>query len=954
MPLRCCPLRARSPCERVAPWSGADQNEIGMDKIKLGDTTGAPKDGRSVHPLKTLLLEEQLRIFCEGFTWQLLANIAVATACLVLFARPVAFSIQGLWWVALVASAGARFFPTPLLHPASGLTRRARHMRLVAWQGLDGLLWGILILLIPYPHGGTNPPFLVAIIVGLTSGPIPFLSMLPGAFAAFAIPPGLALAWREYARDSGGNGPSMAVAVLSLQVVAIMISRLSALTIRERILRNFRLHSLVRRSKRREAAVRMLLEASPDLIGLLDDKGKWQLANKATLEIFGLVREDLVQVDRDQLLKTIQDPDIRDSLGHFIGRPGQTIAREEILLRQSHKAPHVLDLLRCQLPAAVGGGSLLIGRDITTHKREALARQLKDRLTDASLRGESPDKALGAILCAIADHLDLLWIAMLRVDEMGTPLTIAQGGRLHLDTQAAMSLALAPADPPHRIVYPLTHNGLHYGAMAYRPLIPEALSSEAKEWLARISWDISSVCELDAAQNRLRTLAHYDELTGLPNRALFLRLLREIVEDAAEHDVLQALLFLDLDRFKDINDSFGHAAGDRLLIEITARLRQTARRGDVIARLSGDEFAIILRRAGHMDDIENVLARFLTAIRAPIRIGTDQVSTQASIGLTVFPLDESSPQNLLRHADLAMYEAKRQGRNRWCLYEPSLDTATRDRQALQQCLRTALANDLFVLHYQPQIELATGRVAGVEALLRWRDPHQQPQSPEVFVPIAEESGLIVPLGEWVLREACRQQKAWMEQGLTLQIAVNLSPSQFQDPDIHHRVCDVLQASGTAMHHIALEITERAAFADPARARLTLNAWQQRGLQFAIDDFGTGQASLSYLTDLPAALIKIDRGFIAPLPHDPQHRTIVAGVIQMAHQLGRRVLAEGVETQAQWDWLIAQDCDLAQGFVITRPMAAEALPLWLMQWLDAHSLSTEEGIFVAAQSLAKIA
>lgn len=925
-----------------------------MDQITLKDATGGRKNGPVVHSLKTLLLEEQLRIFCDGFTWQLVANIAVATACLVLFARPVAFSVQGLWWSALVASAAARFFPTPLLHPVSALTSRARHARLVAWQGLDGLLWGILIFLIPYPHGATNPPFLVAIIVGLTSGPIPFLSMLPGAYEVFVIPSGLALAWREYARDAGGNGLSMAVAVLALQVVAVMISRLNALTVRERILRNFRLHSLARRSKRREAAVRALLEASPDLIGLLDDKGKWQLANKATLEIFGLGREDLIQVDRDRLLKTVQDPDIRNSLGHLMSSAGRTAAREEILLRQSHKAPRVLDLLRCQLPLAVGGGSLLIGRDITTQKREILARQLKDRLTDASLRDESPDKALGAILSAIADHLDLLWIAMLRVDEAGIPLTIAQGGRLRLDTKTAMSLVLAPPDPPHRVVYPLTHNGLHYGAIAYRPLIPETLSSEAEEWLVRISWDISSVCELDAAQNRLRALAHYDELTGLPNRALFLRLLQKIVEDVAEHDALQALLFLDLDRFKDINDSFGHAAGDRLLIEITSRLRQTARSGDIVARLSGDEFAIILRRARHMDDIENVLARFLTATRAPIRIGTDQVSTQASIGLTVFPLDETGPQNLLRHADLAMYEAKRQGRNRWCLYEPSFDNATRDRQALQQCLRAALAQDLFVLHYQPQIELATGRVAGVEALLRWRDPNQQPQSPEVFVPIAEESGLIVALGEWVLREACCQQKTWMEQGLTLQVAVNLSPSQFQDPDIHHRVCDALQASGTAMHHITLEITERAAFADPGRAQRTLNAWQQRGLHFAIDDFGTGQASLSYLTDLPAALIKIDKGFIASLPHDPQHCTIVAGVIQMAHQLGRRVLAEGVETQAQWDWLIAQDCDLAQGFAIAHPMVAEAIPLWLTQWLGRHSLNTEEGIFVVAHSLAKSA
>ncbi len=898
-------------------------------------------------PLRTALLTEQLRLFSRNYGWQVLANLVVATTCLLLFARSVGTLEKTLWWIGLAINGILRFFPVRLTQPGHGLDARARHRRLVAHLLLDGLLWALLILAVPYPHDGINPPFLVAIVTGLTAGPIPFLSILPGGYEAFSIPPVLALAWREYAgRSDPFLGVSMALAVVVLQAFATKIARLNGTAVRERILRDFRLHGLLRRSKRREAAVHSLLETSPDLIGLLDAEGRWQLANGATLEAFGMNREDLIHVEPHRLLQQLPDTQTRQSLGLFMRAPEGT-AREEILLRRTHATPRVLDLLHCSLPDTVGGGSLLIGRDVTAQKREALARQLRDRLTDASLRGESPDKALGAILDSIAEHLDLLWIAMARISNSGAPLSVAQGGRLHLDAQSALTLALAPADPPYRIVYPLAHNGLHYGTIAYRPLVPEALSDEAKEWLARLSWDIGSACELDAAQTRLRTLAHYDELTGLPNRAFFVRLLTEIAEGAAHMNALQAVLFLDLDRFKDINDSLGHAAGDRLLLEVTARLRQTARTGDIVARLSGDEFAVILRDATRMSDIENVIARLLTAMRAPIRIGTDQVSTQASIGLTIYPFDESDPQTLLRHADLAMYEAKRQGRDRWSLFEPSLDRATRDRQSLQKRLRKALAEDCFVLHYQPQIELATGRVAGVEALLRWRDPEEQPQSPEVFVPIAEESGLIIPLGEWVLKEACRQQKLWMDQGLTLQIAVNLSPSQFQDPDIHHRVCEVLRASGTATDHITLEITERAAFADPEHARRTLDAWCQRGLQFAIDDFGTGQASLSYLTDLPTALIKIDRGFIAPLPDDPQHRAIVEGVIHMAHQLGRPVLAEGVETMAQWEWLKAQNCDLAQGYVIARPMPAAAVPDWLAMWLRGQSLSHEQGVFVAS-------
>ncbi|MHB1753149.1 MAG: putative bifunctional diguanylate cyclase/phosphodiesterase [Acidiferrobacter sp.] len=902
-------------------------------------------------PLRTALLEDQLRIFCRNYGWQVLANLAVATACLILFARPVPTLGKTLWWLGLATNGILRFFPTSLLRPDQGIDDCERRRRLVAHLFVDGLLWALLILAVPHPRGGINPPFLVAIVTGLIAGPIPFLSVLAGGYEAFAIPPVLALAWREFMGHRGPMGLAMGLAIVMLQIVATKVARLNGVAVRERILRDFRLRGLLRRSKRREAAVHTLLEASPDLIGLLDNDGRWQLANRAMLEAFGFKHEDLIHVDPEQVLRTAQDIPTRDSLGSFMRTGPAGPLREEILLRRTHTTPRVLDLLRCRLPGTVGGGSLLIGRDITIHRRDALARQLRDRLTDASLRGESPETALGAVLDSIAEHLDLLWIAMTRIGDTGTPTSVAQGGRLRLDPQTALTLALTPADPPYRIVYPLTHNGRHYGTIAYRPTVPEALSQEARKWLAQIAWDISSVCELDATQTRLRTLAHFDELTGLPNRAHFLHLLGAAIEEAAHTDALQAILFIDLDRFKDINDSFGHAAGDRLLLEVTARLRRTARTGDIVGRLSGDEFAVLLRDAARMEDIETVIARFLAAMRSPVRIDTDQVTTQASIGITVFPFDDSDPQGLLRHADLAMYEAKRQGRNRWSLFEPSLDRATRDRQILQKKLSKALAEDLFILHYQPQIELRTGRIAGMEALLRWRDPDEQPQSPEVFVPIAEESGLIVPLGEWVLQEACRQQGRWMQQGITLQIAVNLSPTQFQDPEIHHRVCEVLRTSGTAMHHIALEITERAAFADPARARRTLDAWCKRGLQFAIDDFGTGQASLSYLTDLPAALIKIDRAFIAPLPEDSQHRAIVAGVIHMAHQLGRPVLAEGVETMDQWEWLKAQGCDLAQGYVIARPMPAEAVPDWLATWLRDLSLSHEQGIVVTSAQTA---
>ncbi|HET9121875.1 MAG TPA: EAL domain-containing protein, partial [Acidiferrobacteraceae bacterium] len=592
---------------------------------------------------------------------------------------------------------------------------------------------------------------------------------------------------------------------------------------------------------------------------------------------------------------------------------------------------------------------VVVGRDITEQRREALGRQLRDRLAQASLRGDALEAALGPVMHHMADHLGLRWIAMLRVDGQGVPMDLAQGGALRFDRETATALVLAPAEPPLRVVCPIVYQGEEYGRLVYRPAADAALSADARQWLERVASEVGAACQLDAAQDRLRFMAHYDSLTGLPNRSLFLHQLRQAMASAAEGDCLHALLFLDLDRFKHVNDSLGHAAGDQLLKEVGLRLRQVVRGRDIVARLSGDEYAILLHRAAGMQEIENTLARVLAVLRTPIRLGTDQISTRGSIGLTLLPLDDSDAAGLVRHADLAMYEAKRAGRDRWSLFEPRLDSETLERHDLEQRLRQALAEDRFILHFQPQIDLRSGRVVGVEALLRWADPTALPRSPEVFVPVAEETGLIIPLGEWVLREACAQQQRWMQEGLTLQVAVNLSPMQFLDPELHRRVEEALAAGGAAAEYIALEITERAAFADPRRARAILDGWRADGMQCAIDDFGTGQASLSYLTDLPAEVIKIDRAFIAPLPRDVQHCAIVEGVIHMGHQLGRKVLAEGVETAEQLAWLRDQGCDLAQGFTIAEPMPAEALVGWVQAWDARRPLSLQPSLPYLARS-----
>ena len=888
--------------------------------------------------VRAWLLRAQVELFCKRFGTQVIANVCVATASVLIFTREDPSGWTRAWLVAVMLNGLARLLPLWGLRARPGASVRARQRALLLAEGLDGLLWAALILSLPFLPDGSNPPFLFALVAGLGAGPIPFLTVLPGAYPLYVVPPSLAFAWRSAA--SGDWGGPMPFIILALTGVTLLIGRVNQRNVHDRLLSQYRLDRLLARIRHREATVRALVEASPDLIAVFDIDGRWRLGNPTALQTYEMSPGDAGSGSLGAHLALMQDVRRRDALTRLAAEPGNVPAREELLIGQDSEGWRVLDVLRAPLPLHAGGGWVVVGRDITEQRREALGRQLRDRLAQASLRGDALETALGPVMHSIADHLGLHWIAMLRVDNQGLPMGLAQGGALRFDRETATALVLAAAEPPARVVCPIVYQGEEYGRLAYRPATDGALPADARTWLERVATEVGAACQLDAAQDRLRVMAHYDSLTGLPNRSLFLHHLRQAMASAAEGDCLHALLFLDLDRFKSVNDSLGHAAGDQLLKEVGLRLRQVVRGRDIVARLSGDEYAILLHRTGGMVEIENTLARVLAVLRTPIRLGTDQISTRGSIGLTLLPLDESDAAGLVRHADLAMYEAKRSGRDRWHLFEPRLDSETLERHDLEQRLRQALAEDKFILHFQPQVDLRTGRVVGVEALLRWADPTALPRSPEIFVPVAEETGLIIPLGEWVLREACAQQQRWMQAGLTLQVAVNLSPTQFLDPELHRRVEEALAAGGGAAEYIALEITERAAFADPRRARAILDGWRANGMQCAIDDFGTGQASLSYLTDLPAEVIKIDRAFIAPLPNDPPHCAIVEGVIHMGHQLGRKVLAEGVETAEQLAWLRDQGCDLAQGFTIAEPMPAEAVSGWIKAWDARRPLSRQ--------------
>ena len=428
------------------------------------------------------------------------------------------------------------------------------------------------------------------------------------------------------------------------------------------------------------------------------------------------------------------------------------------------------------------------------------------------------------------------------------------------------------------------------------------------------------ITERRRAEERTRHLALHDSLTGLPNRTLFHDRLEHALAEARRHDRRAGLLLLDLDNFKDINDTLGHTAGDRLLVEVARRLDACVRVSDTVARLGGDELALILTEVRRPEDAALVARKAMYRMAKPFRLDGREVETTTSIGIAIYPADGEDADQLLRAADMALYRAKAEGRNAFRFYAAEMSAQVEARKSLECDLRRALERDELTLEFQPQFEFAAGRIAGAEALVRWRHPRLGPVPPTEFIPLAESSGLIVPLGAWVLQEACRQTRFWRDAGLPhLPMAVNLSLAQCRSGDLANSTWRALHASGLEPRALEFEVTE-SLFLSPGNVYLNdLYRLRARGVRVSIDDFGTGYSSLGRLRQLPVDQIKIDRSFVAGLGHSPDAEAIVCAVIRLGRSLGLRVVAEGVETDAQCAFLRAEGCDAAQGFHIARPL-----------------------------------
>jgi diguanylate cyclase (GGDEF)-like protein/PAS domain S-box-containing protein len=432
------------------------------------------------------------------------------------------------------------------------------------------------------------------------------------------------------------------------------------------------------------------------------------------------------------------------------------------------------------------------------------------------------------------------------------------------------------------------------------------------------------------AEERIRHLAYYDSLTGLPNRSLLADRAHQILAIAAREGKQAAVLAVDVDHFKTVNDSLGHASGDLLLQAVAERMRTVLRDTDTLARTGGDEFVVILAETG-VGGASHVAAKLLALATEPYRVGGHLLTTTLSIGISLYPGDADTFEVLLQHADTAMFRAKEGGRNTYQFFRPEMTAAARERLTLENRLRRALARGEFTLHYQPQVHVGTGRLVGLEALLRWHDVEAGWIAPGRFIPVAEDSGLIVPLGEWVLGEACRQVKRWQEAGLApLPVAVNISANQFRHGDMEELVARTLADTGLAPRWLELELTEGVLMEDSERTLDLLRALKAIGVLLSIDDFGTGYSSLGYLKRFPLDKLKIDQSFVRDLTTDADDLAIAGAVISLGHSLRLRVIAEGVETKDQLAILRDLGCDEAQGYYFARPMAAGDIEALLAQ------------------------
>ena len=491
-----------------------------------------------------------------------------------------------------------------------------------------------------------------------------------------------------------------------------------------------------------------------------------------------------------------------------------------------------------------------------------------------------------------------------------------------------------------KIALPLSRNDMLIGVLNVYATEQDAFNAEETKLLVALAQRIGLALQSYRNRRALHHLAYHDALTGLPNRAMLLTRLDQAIRQAAAHSIAIWVIFVDLDHFKSVNDSLGHMVGDALLSTIAKRLLSIVREADTVARLGGDEFVLILhdRIEGRPKLSADTLQRIMNTVTQPVTINEHRLHLTASMGVAIYPADGATPEELVTHADIAMYRAKEIGRNNFQFFTPEMNERALHRLCLEADMRDALRRDEFVLHYQPQVDLRTGHIVGMEALIRWRHPKHGMLPPNRFIGLSEETGLIVPIGEWVLRTACAQNKAWQVAGLgKLRVAVNLSSLQFAQQDLAQLIESILEETGLEPQYLEIELTESVVMTDVDKAIEIMNDLKDIGIELALDDFGTGYSSLAYLKQFPLDVLKIDRSFINDITHDDDAAAIVASIVSLAHNLKLHVIAEGIETREQLLHMRHYRCEMMQGYFFSKPLPASEFEDLL---LKNSNLSTE--------------
>jgi diguanylate cyclase (GGDEF)-like protein len=444
---------------------------------------------------------------------------------------------------------------------------------------------------------------------------------------------------------------------------------------------------------------------------------------------------------------------------------------------------------------------------------------------------------------------------------------------------------------------------------------------------------------LKERQKHLQQLAHFDNLTQLPNRVLYSDRLLQSILQAQRTEQKVAIRFIDLDHFKDINDSVGHRIGDLLLKDVAARLLSIVRISDTVARMGGDEFTILLPNISHRDNANTVADKIVKHLSQPYQLESEELYISASVGVAIFPDDGITVDELLKNADTAMYQAKSNGKNMYRFYSLDMLAIAKNRITIMNNLHHAIERNELILHYQPKMNMARDRMVGAEALMRWQHPEMGIIPPDRFIPLAEETGLIIPMGEWALRRVCLQIREWQEQGYSpCIIAVNVSPIQFKRHNFFETVRDIIDETGIDPSLLELEVTESTIMQDMGSTIKTLRALKDLGIAISIDDFGTGYSSLSNLKRFPIDTLKIDKSFIVNIANNVDDKAIVSAIISMAKSLGLNIIAEGVETEAQLSFLSEQGCNEIQGYLFSKPLPAELLIQFMCKQGSTRSLS----------------